>query len=216
MSYTQNEENLCISIVTLCFEDCFMKIVAITGSIGCGKTTLSKQARSLGMVVFDVDGWVRRLYNKKGFIKVVAKAFPEVKNGEGIDKRKLRNVVFNHPLELKKLEALIHPFLKDNLRSIIRKNAKRQGIAFIDVALLFEMGWNKYCDAVIVADVDYEIQKKRVMERDNVSAEDFEKINRVQMSNQQKKLMADVVVDTNKPINVLRAEMAEIINELGC
>ena len=81
---------------------------------------------------------------------------------------------------------------------------------------MFEMGWNKYCDAVIVADVDYEIQKKRVMERDNVSAEDFEKINRVQMSNQQKKLMADVVVDTNKPINVLRAEMAEIINELGC
>lgn len=193
-----------------------MKIVAITGSIGCGKTTLSEQVKSLGFVVYDADGWVRRLYNKKSFIKVVAEAFPNVKNGEGIDKRKLRNEVFDNPQKLKKLEALIHPFLKENLRSIIRKNACREGIAFIDAALLYEHGWDRYCDVVIVADVDYEIQKKRVMLRDKISAEDFEKINRVQMSNQQKKLMADVVVDTNKPINVLRAEMAEIVNELGC
>lgn len=193
-----------------------MKIVAITGSIGCGKTTLSEQVKSLGFVVYDADGWVRRLYNKKSFIKVVAEAFPNVKNGEGIDKRKLRNEVFDNPQKLKKLEALIHPFLKENLRLIIRKNACREGIAFIDAALLYEQGWDRYCDAVIVADVDYEIQKKRVMLRDKISAEDFEKINRVQMSNQQKKLMADVVVDTNKPINVLRAEMAEIVNELGC
>ena len=193
-----------------------MRIVAITGSIGCGKTTLSKLAKSLGCVVFDIDGWVRRLYNKKNFIDMVAKEFPEVRDGNKIDKRKLRNIVFDNRKKLIKLETLIHPFLKDNLQMIIRKNARRKGIAFVDAALLFESGWDRYCDAVIVADVDYEIQKKRVMERDNVSAEDFEKINSVQMDNEQKRMMADVVIDTNKPMNVLRAEMAEIINEWGC
>ena len=56
-------------------------------------------------------------------------------------------------------------------RSEIKENSHIQELFFIDLALLFEMGWNKYCDMVITADVDEEIQKNRVMERDNVSAE---------------------------------------------
>ena len=52
------------------------------------------------------------------------------------------------------------------------------------------------------------------MERDHISAEDFEKINRVQMSNELKKEKADIVIDTNRPRNVLRAEMALLCEEL--
>ena len=85
---------------------------------------------------------------------------------------------------------------------------------FIDVALLFEMGWDKYCDLILLADVDYEIQKKRVMLRDNVSAEDFDKINNVQTKNDDKKLLSDIVIDTDKPYNLLKAEIISIINGL--
>ena len=55
-----------------------MKLVAITGSIGCGKTTIAKIVGKLGYTVFDVDGWVRRLYFKKDFIKVIQEHFPAV------------------------------------------------------------------------------------------------------------------------------------------
>ncbi len=191
-----------------------MKLVAITGSIGCGKTTLADEVRSLGFPVYDADGWVRRLYRKKNFIRVLLAAFPAVEAKGVVDKRKLRNIVFENPVELRKLEGLTHPFLKDNLRCLIRKNAGRQGVFFLDAALLFEMSWDRYCDYVIVADVAYDIQKKRVMERDHISAEDFEKINRVQMSNELKKEKADIVIDTNRPRNVLRAEMALLCEEL--
>ena len=133
-----------------------MKLAAITGSIGCGKTTLSKIVRRLGYVVYDIDGWVRRLYYQKDFIKVIAAHFPEVMEGEKVNKRKLRNLVFGDNARLKVLESLIHPFLKQTLMSVRRRNARRADLFFMDVALLFEMGWDKYCDYIVVADVDYE------------------------------------------------------------
>lgn len=194
-----------------------MKLAAITGSIGCGKTTLSKIVRRLGYVVYDIDGWVRRLYYQKDFIKVIAAHFPEVMEGEKVNKRKLRNLVFGDNARLKVLESLIHPFLKQTLMNVRRRNARRGDLFFMDVALLFEMGWDKYCDYIVVADVDYETQKMRVMRRDNISAADFDKINRIQMDNAAKKVLADVIINTDKPINLLKVELLAMIEEIeGC
>lgn len=194
-----------------------MKLAAITGSIGCGKTTLSKIVRRLGYVVYDIDGWVRRLYYQKDFIKVIAAHFPEVMEGEKVNKRKLRNLVFGDNARLKVLESLIHPFLKQTLMNVRRRNARRDDLFFMDVALLFEMGWDKYCDYIVVADVDYETQKMRVMRRDNISAADFDKINRIQMDNAAKKVLADVIINTDKPINLLKVELLAMIEEIeGC
>lgn len=191
-----------------------MKLIAITGSIGCGKTTIAKELKKLGYTVFDVDGWVRRLYFKRDFIATIVKNFPETAVDGVFNKRKLRNVVFDDNLKLKKLESLIHPFLKDQLKEVIRKNAFSNDLYFLDVALLFEMGWDKYCDLVMVADVDGEIQKQRVMKRDNVSAEHFEKINNVQMSQAEKIALADVVIETDVPLNFIRVQLLSVIEGL--
>lgn len=191
-----------------------MKLVGITGSIGCGKTTIAKIIRSLGYSVFDVDGWVRRIYFNKSFLQMLESHFSGVVINGAADKRAIRKIVFSDNKKLKLLESLIHPFLKETLRQIIRDNAKRDVLLFLDVALLFEMNWDKYCDFILVADVDYEIQKQRVMKRDNVSADDFDKINNVQMKNADKIALADIVVDTDKPCNLLKAELIDIIDGL--
>ena len=161
-----------------------------------------------------MDGWVRRLYFKKDFIKVIQEHFPAVAENGQVNKRALRNIVFSDNRQLKVLEGLIHPFLRETLKDVIRKNACRNDIFFIDVALLFEMGWDRYCDFILVADVDYEIQKQRVMNRDKVTAEDFDKINNVQLSNSYKINLADVVVNTDKSKNLLKVEMINIIQGL--
>lgn len=191
-----------------------MKLIGITGSIGCGKTTIAKIVNSLGYTVFDVDGWVRRIYFDKAFLQVLENKFPGVVKNDAADKRALRNIVFSDNRKLKLLESLIHPFLKENLKKVIRCNAGRDDLFFLDVALLFEMQWDKYCDFIVVADVSYAVQKQRVMQRDNVSGDDFDKINNVQMKNCAKIKMADIVVDTDKSKNLLKAELINIIKGL--
>ena len=66
----------------------------------------------------------------------------------------------------------------------------------------------------MVADVDAEIQKQRVMARDNVSAEHFEKINNVQMSQADKKALSDVIIETDVPLNLLKAQLISVIEGL--
>lgn len=192
-----------------------MKIIAITGSIGCGKTFLANIIRGLGYVVYDADKWVKYLYYRQAFLNVIKQNFPKVFDDYGsFNKRKLRNLVFNNTNELKRLEKIVHPFLKQKLLNIIHKNAEKDCVLFFDAALLIEMKWNIYCQTVILADVDKDIQKQRVMARDNISAEDFEKIVSVQMDNEQKKKFADVIINTDKSENLLKVELINIIEEL--
>ena len=192
-----------------------MKIIAITGSIGCGKSFLANIIRSLGYVVYDADKWVKYLYYRPAFLKVIKQNFPEVFDANGtFNKRKLRNLVFNNNQELKRLEKLVHPFLKQKLLNVIRKNSQTNRVFFFDAALLFEMKWNIYCQSVILADVDKNIQKQRVMIRDNISAADFEKIVSVQIDNEQKKKFVNAVINTDKTENLLKIELIKIIEEL--
>lgn len=192
-----------------------MKIIAITGSIGCGKSFLANIIRSLGYVVYDADKWVKYLYYRPAFLKVIKQNFPEVFDANGtFNKRKLRNLVFNNNQELKRLEKLVHPFLKQKLLNVIRKNSQTNRVFFFDAALLFEMKWNIYCQSVILADVDKNIQKQRVMIRDNISAADFEKIVSVQIDNEQKKQFVNTVINTDKTENLLKIELIKIIEEL--
>lgn len=191
-----------------------MILAAITGSIGCGKTTLAQVFKKLGYPVFDADAWVRRLYEKPAFIKVVLQNFPGAQTNGAFDKRKLRLLVFDDAQKLQKLECLIHPFLKEQLKTVIRKNAKKVGLFFLDAALLFELGWDKYCDFVITVNVDEKTQKQRVMQRDNVSEAHVEKIIEKQMSQKEKVKRADWVVETNVPLNLLKVFALEIVNGL--
>ena len=191
-----------------------MILAAITGSIGCGKTTLAHIFKKLGYPVFDADAWVRRLYQKPAFIKVVLQNFPGAQTNGAFDKRKLRLLVFDDVKQLQKLEGLIHPFLKEQLKNVIRKNARKDGLFFLDVALLFELGWDKYCDFVITVNVDEKTQKQRVMQRDKVSETHVEKIIEKQMSQKEKVKRADWVVETNVPLNLLKVLALEIVNGL--
>lgn len=192
-----------------------MYLIGITGSIGSGKTTLANIARELGYVVYDVDEWVRFIYKDGDFLQLLEKNFTGSVNNGVADKKYLREIVFNDKKKLAKLEGLIYPILNAKIRKLITKGAKNNFIVFLDIALLFEKKWDKYCDFIILADADYELRKKRVMLRDKVSAQNFASIDNVQMSNDEKKGKVDIVINTDKPISVLKAEMINLLNSIN-
>ena len=191
-----------------------MKIIAITGSIGCGKTYISDMIKSLGYIVFDADKEVRKFYKNKNFLSIIEKNFPDVFKNGIFNKKELRELVFNNKNELKKLENIIHPLLKQKLKEKIRKNSKNTDFIFIDAALIFEMNWDKYCDYIILADVDKEIQKRRVMIRDNISQKDFEKIIKNQTDNEIKKQKSDFIINTELPDGIVKILLIKFIKEV--
>ncbi len=190
-----------------------MAFVAITGSIGCGKTTISNILRDMGYLVYDVDAWCRELYFKNDFLEVIKKNFPETFNDGVFNKRELRKIVFDDVKKLKLLESLTHPYLtKKLLDSVCDYNG--DDIIFTDVALLYEMGWEQYFDKVVLADVEYEIQKNRVMKRDNISGEDFDKINNIQMKRDDKIKKVDFIVDTGCSEEELIVRIKKLIKDI--
>lgn len=153
---------------------------------------------------------------QEGFYPGYRKTFSPSPRRRKVNKRALRNIVFNDNARLKELESLIHPFLRQYLKKVIHRQARGDGLFFLDVALLFEMGWDIYCDCIIVANVDYETQKMRVMKRDGITGEDFDKINDIQMSNSDKIALADVVIDTGRSQNQVFTDLISIIDGLEC
>ena len=163
-----------------------------------------------------LNKWNIQINNKKDCIWEIGKHFTQGIEDEKVNKRALRNIVFNDNARLKELESLIHPFLRQYLKKVIHRQARGDGLFFLDVALLFEMGWDIYCDCIVVANVDYETQKMRVMKRDGITGEDFDKINDIQMSNRDKIALADVVIDTGRPQNQVFTDLISIIDGLEC
>src|SRR5574344_870140 len=193
-----------------------MKIIAITGSIGCGKTYLANMIRSLGYAVYDADKWVKYLYYKKKFLTKIKKVFPKVFDENGVfNKRNLRNIVFNDNKELKKLESLIHPFLKNKLKQKINQLASKEKFMFIDVAVLFELKWDNYCDYIILADVDKNIQKQKVIKHAKITEDDLKKIINVQIDNNLKKCMSDLIIDTAQTDGIVKTQQINFIEGIS-
>lgn len=191
-----------------------MIIIGITGSIGCGKTYLANIIKKMGFVVYNPDKWVRDFYKKNEFLNVIKQNFPTTFENGIFNKRSLRNLVFNNKDQLQKLERIVHPFLKKKIKKIINKFSRDTDVIFFDAALLFEKNWDIYCDYIIVADIDEETQKQRVMKRDNISAEDFYKIIKVQISQSQKRDWADFIINTGEPENINKVQIMQFMDEI--
>ncbi len=191
-----------------------MQVVAITGTIGCGKTTIAGIIRKLGYVVYDADNWCRHMYFNSSFMQKIAEVFPSTFEHGRFNKRLLRQLVFSDKNELKKLENLTHPYLKRRFLKSIRNSACYNDLVFVDVAILYEMGWDKYCQHIIVAEAPYDVQKQRVMDRDGITEAEFEKIVKSQMDNSEKKLIADFVIDTDKPLGLLKVDLIRLIDRI--
>lgn len=191
-----------------------MKVIGITGAIGCGKTTFANMIKKMGYEVFDADKEVARIYENDNFLQLLKSVFPRVITKQGVDKKLLRKIVFSNQQELLKLEDIIEPFLHQIFVHKINETADKKGVMFIDAVLLFEKGWNHFCKQVICVMVDPEIQKNRVMARDHITEEEFYKIYNLQMNNELKCKMSDIVVDTNCSLEELEKKAKEVLRNI--
>ena len=116
--------------------------IAITGKIASGKSTVSEIIKNLGFLVFESDKEVNKLFRDKSIINKIKELFLSkiknlIKEDGSVNKMLLGDYVFLKKDELKNLEDLIHPLLKEEKKKFIELN-KKEKVLFFDIPLLFE------------------------------------------------------------------------------
>ena len=192
-----------------------MMRIALTGSIGMGKSTVARMFEEAGVPVFDADAEVRRLQGPGGaLVERIGERFPGTVQGGVLDRELLAGQVLEDLVELAALEAIVHPAVRDAREAFIEKNAAAPALLF-EIPLLFETGGEKEFDRVIVVSAPLEVQRERVLERSGMTEEKLASILARQMPDEEKRLRADFVIDTGTDLSTTEAQVRDIITCLG-
>jgi dephospho-CoA kinase len=190
-------------------------LIGLTGSIGMGKTTTAALFAAEGVPVFDADAVVHELYAGAAVAPVEA-AFPGVTVDGQIDRTRLAAAVLGKPEALKRLEAIVHPLVKQAEIAFLRRCLdKRRALAVLDIPLLFETGDTARCDLVAVVSAPESVQKQRVMARPGMTQAKFEAILARQMPDADKRARAHAIIDTGTSKAAAARQVKSLIRALA-
>jgi dephospho-CoA kinase len=190
-----------------------MIILGLTGSIGMGKSTTAKLFAEAGGPVYDADATVHMVYAGEAAPAIEA-AFPGTTVDGKVDRTKLSARVVHDAAAMRQLEQIVHPMLRAYHQKFLDA-AEQSGapVAVVDVPLLYETGGEKRVDAVVVVTTSPEIQRKRILERDNMTGEKLDAILARQLPDAEKRKRADFVVDTSEGLDPVRIRIQDILQE---
>ena len=189
--------------------------IALTGSIGMGKSTVARMFERAGVPVFDADAVVRALQGPGGALAgPIGERFPgAVRNGE-LDREALARLVLADPPRLAELEAIVHPAVRAAREAFIAQHHDRPALLF-EIPLLFETRGEAEFDTVIVVSAPAEVQRARVLQRAGMTDARLNSILARQTPDSEKRARADFVIDTGGDLSTTERRVHEIIACLG-
>lgn len=188
-----------------------MKKIALTGSIGMGKSTVAAMFERAGVPVFDADLVVRQLQGEGGaLVEKIAEKFPGTVMGGVLDREKLAGFVLEDPEQLQRLEAIVHPAVQEAREHFIAGHSRAPALLF-DIPLLFETKGEAQFDKVIVVSAPAHIQRSRVLARPGMTEDKLDAILGRQMPDDQKRARADFVIDTSGDLSTTEAQVRDIL-----
>ena len=190
-----------------------MIVLGLTGSIGMGKSTTAKLFAEAGVPVYDADATVHMIYEGEA-VPAIEAAFPGTTADGKVDRQRLSAQVLHDPAAMQRLEQIVHPMLRAHHERFLA-DAERSGaaVAVVDIPLLFETGDEKRVDAVLVVSATPEIQRERILARDNMTDERLDAILARQLPDAEKRRRADFVVDTSHGLDPVRERIRDILDQ---
>jgi dephospho-CoA kinase len=189
-----------------------MMTLAITGSIGMGKSTVAAMFADAGIPTFDADAVVRQLQGPGGrLVPLIEARFPGTTRDGAVDRESLSAAVLADRDELAALEAIVHPAVHHERTRFIMEHGDAPALLF-DIPLLFETGGDAAFDKVIVVSAQPDQQRERVLARPGMSVEKLNQILARQMPDNEKRALADFVVDTSGTLEETRAQVRNILS----
>jgi dephospho-CoA kinase len=189
--------------------------VALTGSIGMGKSTVANMFASAGVPVFDADAVVRQLQGPGGaLIERIGELFPGCVRSGTLDRECLAEIVLADRSKLALLEGIVHPAVREWRDAFIEKNRDSPALIF-EIPLLFETGSDKEFDKTIVVSAPAGVQRARVLARQGMTPAKLDRILARQMPDEEKRNRADFVIDTGADLSTTEAQVRDILACLG-
>ncbi len=190
--------------------------VGLTGGIGCGKSTAVDAFRVLGVPIVDADQISKKMVEKGcDALEEIANVFGDdllLDNGE-LNRPLLKQTIFSDPAALEKLEAILHPRIKDEIHNQILA-INNQAYVIVDIPLLVEKNYQEMFDQIIVVDCLPEQQVQRVVMRDKLSSSEIKKIMKNQASREERNKAATIILDNSLDKENLLSQINRLHTEL--
>jgi dephospho-CoA kinase len=190
-------------------------VLCLTGSLAMGKSTAARFFAEAGAPVHDSDAAVHALYEGEA-VAAIEQAFPGSTSAGKVDRSKLAVMVLNDSAALARLEAIVHPLVRGSSDKFLADaTARGAEVVVLDIPLLFEIGAECRCDAVVVVSAPAEVQRARALERPGMTEEKFAAILAKQIPDAEKRRRADFVVDSSKDLGHARAQVRDILRAVA-
>ncbi|MEU0583393.1 dephospho-CoA kinase [Streptomyces sp. NPDC006132] len=193
-----------------------MLSVGLTGGIGAGKSEVSRLLVECGAVLIDADRIAREVVapGTPGLTAVVEAFGEEILAEDGsLDRPRLGSIVFSDPAKLATLNSIVHPLVGARSREL-EEAAVEDAVVVHDVPLLTENGLAPLYDVVIVVDTSPETQLDRLLTRRGMTEEDARARMAAQATREQRREIADIVIDNDVPLEELERRVREVWAEL--
>ena len=195
-----------------------MKLIGLTGGIASGKTTVAKMLGRPGAAVVDADGLAREVVEpeRDAWKEIVATFGANVLQADRtLDRQKLRSIIFNDSAARKKLESIIHPRVRALAEERIAQHAASgYGVVVYEVPLLFEGNLHDWLRPVVLVACSAEVQRQRLQQRDRLTAEAARKHIGAQMSLEEKRRLADYVIENDGDLTDLERQVQTVLEQI--
>ncbi len=178
-----------------------MKVIGITGGIGCGKSYVARKMEQRGIPVYDTDSQARRLMvQDQSIIDGISALVPGAYVNGDLDRARVAAFLFASSGNAKQIDSIVHPAVRRDFRRWAQE--QQTSLCAIESAILFESGFNTETGCTIVVDAPMEVRIKRCIERDGTTREKV--IQRIgqQMDQAEKCSMADFVIVNDNVANI--------------
>ena len=188
--------------------------IGITGSIACGKSTVSDYLIDKGYTIIDADKLGHVALTSDDVKRKLAEKFgDEILENNEISREKLGKLVFGNDDNLKILNSIIHPKIRELILKL-QEEHKDEDLVFLDIALLYEANFVDLVEKVVVVYVDEDVQLERLMMRNSLPKEEAIKRVESQMSPREKASLGDFVINNSYSKKDTFQQIDEILEKL--